>query len=112
MNKILTFFIIAFVALVCTIIYKLRYLKSYFYYHPSKLPSLKPSSKIVDVKIPYDKNNNKLHAWYYLHNDNKDQPILLFCHGNAGNIGSRSKMLLDMIDNGISFLIFDYKGFK
>jgi uncharacterized protein len=116
MNKIITFFIVTIITIIVTIIYKFRYLKNYFYYHPSKSSSVKPSSEIIDINIPYGdnknkKNNKKLNAWYYLHNSNENNPMLLFCHGNAGNIGSRNSLLLKMIDHGISFLIFDYKGF-
>jgi uncharacterized protein len=52
----------------------------------------------------------KLHGWYVPH----DQPraVLLFAHGNAGNISHRSDVI-ELLANrlGVSVLAFDYRGY-
>ncbi|MCB2188222.1 MAG: alpha/beta hydrolase [Deltaproteobacteria bacterium] len=50
-----------------------------------------------------------LHAW---HLPAKESPwLLLFCHGNAGNISHRLDNLHRLHQAGIGVLIFDYRGY-
>src|SRR5579864_1795974 len=35
---------------------------------------------------------------------------LLFCHGNAGNIGNRLEMCQALLSTGANLFIFDYRG--
>ncbi len=49
-------------------------------------------------------------AWYVPARD-PAAPVLLFCHGNAGNISHRVHNLVLLNRIGISVLIFDYPGF-
>ena len=51
----------------------------------------------------------KLHAWW-IPAPGADT-VLLFCHGNAGNITHRLENLAILNRAGISVLIFDYRGF-
>ncbi len=51
----------------------------------------------------------KLHAWY-LPGD-PGQPVVLFCHGNAGNISHRMENLWHFRKLGLAVLIFDYRGY-
>lgn len=66
----------------------------------------KPSGKIKDLWL--GNKTDKLHAWLH-HIPGK--PIILFCHGNGGNISNRNHYLKDMIKKKMSFLIFDYRGY-
>lgn len=50
-----------------------------------------------------------LHAWYLPHPESES--VLLFSHGNAGNISHRLELLERFHDRGISTLIYDYRGY-
>lgn len=52
----------------------------------------------------------RLHAWW-VPAASADAPVLLFCHGNAGNIGDRVYNVKLLHDAGIAVLIFDYRGY-
>jgi fermentation-respiration switch protein FrsA (DUF1100 family) len=55
-------------------------------------------------------DGTRLHGWYVPH----EQPraVVLFCHGNAGNISHRADMLRVLHDLvGVSVLAFDYRGY-
>ena len=69
-------------------------------YHP------KPSKKVKELWIA--QKGGKLHTWLY-HIPGK--PIVLFCHGNGGNITNRNHYLKEMVKRKIPFLIFDYRGY-
>jgi fermentation-respiration switch protein FrsA (DUF1100 family) len=50
-----------------------------------------------------------LHAWYLP--AEAARGALLFCHGNAGNIGDRLDMAARLHGLGFSVLLFDYRGY-
>ena len=102
---------IIFIGILISIFFIMKFLKNKLYFHPYKNHILpKPSDKIHEkwVEFKNGSKNLKLHAWYYPINE---QPVLLFCHGNAGNISNRSLFMKQMMDCNISFFIFDYQGF-
>lgn len=40
-----------------------------------------------------------------------DRPVLLWCHGNAGNISHRLSNVAELYQRGISIFLFDYRGY-
>jgi len=68
-----------------------------------------------DVGLTYQQvelrttDNLKLSAWYLPAED--ERGVLLFCHGNAGNISHRLDSLLLFNRLQMSVLIFDYRGY-
>ena len=54
-------------------------------------------------------DGHKLHGWYAPREDAR--AVLLFLHGNAGNITNRDDRLLAMRRLGFSVLMFDYRGY-
>lgn len=52
----------------------------------------------------------KLHAWYFPIND-INQPIILFCHGNIGNISYRRYVVDLCREINLSLFLFDYQGY-
>lgn len=50
-----------------------------------------------------------LSAWFVPAKDQKG--VLLFCHGNGGNISHRLESIKVFHDLGLSVLIFDYRGY-
>lgn len=55
-----------------------------------------------------DVYEGNLHAWYKKGSSGK---VILFCHGNAGNLSYRQDKLIEFLKMGHSVLIFDYSGF-
>jgi fermentation-respiration switch protein FrsA (DUF1100 family) len=51
----------------------------------------------------------RLHAWFVPCESARG--VLLFCHGNAGNIGDRLDSLQLFHELGLAVLIFDYRGY-
>lgn len=51
----------------------------------------------------------KLFGWYV--EARADRPVVLWCHGNAGNITHRLENLTLLYQLGLSIFIFDYRGY-
>lgn len=54
-------------------------------------------------------DGEELHGWYISHDDS--DRVLLFSHGNAGNISHRLGFLELLHTEGISTFIYDYRGY-
>ena len=55
-------------------------------------------------------DGTKLHGWYVPAEN--PSAVVLFCHGNAGNITFRSDLMLAMQQQvGATILVFDYRGY-
>jgi fermentation-respiration switch protein FrsA (DUF1100 family) len=55
-------------------------------------------------------DGTRLHGWYVPH----EQPraVVLFCHGNAGNVATWAGVLKTLHDRiGVTVMAFDYRGF-
>ena len=60
--------------------------------------------------ISYETDDGEtINAWYVP--ASQDAPVLIFCHGNAGNISHRLPNIRLLTNWGISTFIFDYRGF-
>ncbi len=64
------------------------------------------------VLIP-TRDGERLHAWFVPSPADTPLPAntVLFCHGNAGNIGDRTEVLAAFHALGLATLIFDYRGY-
>jgi fermentation-respiration switch protein FrsA (DUF1100 family) len=51
----------------------------------------------------------RINAWFVPASD--DAPVLVWCHGNAGNISHRLENILLLVRWGLSVFIFDYRGY-
>jgi fermentation-respiration switch protein FrsA (DUF1100 family) len=51
----------------------------------------------------------RLHAWYARAPD--AAPVLLWSHGNGGNIGWRAAALVSLATEGLAILAYDYRGY-
>jgi hypothetical protein len=55
-------------------------------------------------------DGTQLHGWYVPHDN--PRAVILFCHGNAGNVTHRAGTLRALHDwVGASVLVFDYRGY-
>ena len=83
-------------------------------YYPS-IPSRELTASPADINLAYKtvilstSDDVKLHGWFIPATDEKG--VLLFFHGNAGNISHRLDSLRIFHDLGLSTLILDYRGY-
>lgn len=54
-------------------------------------------------------DGERLHGWFFP--GPGEPPILLFCHGNAGNISHRLDNIRLLLEKGLQVLVFDYRGY-
>lgn len=57
-----------------------------------------------------NKNGDKLNGWFF-QNPAPDAPVVLFSHGNGGNIGHRVFLIKALMDAGASVFIYDYRQY-
>ena len=50
-----------------------------------------------------------LHGWFFPLSE--EAPVLIFCHGNAGNISHRIENVKLLVNKGISVFLFSYRGY-
>ncbi len=53
---------------------------------------------------------NKLHGWFF-QLPNPKSPVILYSHGNGGNIGNRLMLVKWLLDAGASVFLFDYRAY-
>ena len=84
-------------------------------YFPAAAIEQKPSDFGLDYEelwLPVDNETEQVHAWSIpAAPENDTGRWILFCHGNAGNIGDRLPVIEILHRLGFSTLIFDYRGF-
>ena len=86
-------------------------LENSFIFHPDQALGDNPANwdlsyKDIQFLTP---DGQKLHGWFFPLPEKS--PILLFCHGNAGNISHRIEIIKFLVKRNISVFIFDYRGF-
>jgi fermentation-respiration switch protein FrsA (DUF1100 family) len=86
-------------------------MEHYFLYFPDSHLVATPDR----FGLPYEEvrfpaaDGVRLHGWYIPGEQGK--PLILFCHGNAGNVSHRLENLLLFHHLGLSVFIFDYRGY-
>ena len=63
---------------------------------------------LEEVWLPMN-DTDSVFAWFV--DAGPSQPVLLWCHGNAGNISHRLGNMRELYHRGLSLLIFDYRGY-
>ena len=82
-----------------------------YVYYPDKTVSLTPEMAGMtyeDVNL-HTADGETIHGWYVPASPSK--LTLLFCHGNAGNVGHRVVTLQLFHELGLNVFIFDYRGY-
>jgi fermentation-respiration switch protein FrsA (DUF1100 family) len=90
----------------------LMLLEEWLIFFPSKYPqgNWQPVGLAVEDAHFAAGDGTRLHGWYVEHK--KPRAVVLFAHGNAGNLSHRAEMLRILHDRvGVSVLIFDYRGY-
>ena len=85
--------------------------ESFFIYYPEASFETVPSDWQVTYEDVYfdAEDHTRLHGWFFPLPGNA--PVILFCHGNAGNISHRLDNVKHLLDQGIQVFIFDYRGY-
>jgi uncharacterized protein len=98
--------IVFFTFLVC-----LMFLEDSFIFFPSRYPEgdWRPQGLAFEDANFQASDGTKLHGWYMSHDSPKT--VILFCHGNAGNVTHRADILENLHSLSASVLIFDYRGY-
>lgn len=52
----------------------------------------------------------RLHAWFF-EALAPDAPVMIWFHGNAGNLTDRAEMCAELARRGVSVFVFDYRGY-
>ncbi len=88
-----------------------KYLEKTNIFFPSKEIELKPDSlglAFEDIYF-YTSDQRRLNGWFVPANGNKK--VLLFFHGNAGNISHRLDSITTFNKLGLGIFIIDYRGY-
>ena len=89
-----------------------RWIESHSVFYPSHDIQKTPK----DVGISYEEvsiptaDGIRLNAWF-VRGSPVSRAVVIYCHGNAGNIGNRIYRLKAFHDLGLNILLFDYRGF-
>lgn len=86
-------------------------LEDQFLYFPTTDIYITPAAAHLDYRdVSFSASDGtRLHGWFL--KGEPDRPLVLFCHGNAGNIADRLEMLRFLHELGVSVFIFDYRGY-
>mgnify|MGYP001598744056 CR=1 FL=1 len=104
------FFLILSITIVVAVI---RQIESRSIFFPMKgMPAVAENSAAHENVFFDTADGKKLHGWFVSASpSNGEAPVVLFLHGNAGNIGHRWEKIRILHDLGVSVFIFDYSGY-
>ncbi len=85
-------------------------------YHPTHGPDVAWDAERLGAEEVFFRTEDGLRLCGWWHDGgtraNADPvPVLLWCHGNAGNISHRAENLQMLTDRGLAALLFDYRGY-
>jgi uncharacterized protein len=105
--SILGVFVLIYAALVLLI----YIFQSHFIFFPEKSLNQTPTDVGLDFEdVNFSSSDNvKLHGWFI--SVKNSIGVLLFCHGNAGNISHRLESIQIFSRLGLNVFIFDYRGY-
>jgi fermentation-respiration switch protein FrsA (DUF1100 family) len=86
-------------------------IENYFIFFPDASFERRPEDMPLDYRDVYfhTEDGERLHGWFFPLN--KGNPVILFCHGNAGNISHRLDNIGHLLKRGLQVFIFDYRGY-
>jgi len=99
-----------FLAGVASIVFYSR-IENFFLFFAQRTLDYTPDSFGLNYKDVFfeSKDGKKLHGWYFP--SSPGGPVILFCHGNAGNISHRLENIAGLLRRGLGVFIFDYRGY-
>jgi fermentation-respiration switch protein FrsA (DUF1100 family) len=100
-------------ALVVILVAVLLLLEEHAIYHPSRYPEGEWQPAIAGLEDCFFQTADgvRLHAWWVSAVQDADGPVLLWFHGNAGNITHRADNLAMLAGSDLGVLLVDYRGY-
>ena len=85
--------------------------ENFFLFYPQSAFDFRPEEmQLVYKDVYFDTDDGKrLHGWFF--KGEEKGPVILFCHGNAGNISHRLDNIRRLLGRGVRVFIFDYRGY-
>ena len=85
--------------------------EDFFVFFPQKSFDFAPEGFSLSYRdIYFDTEDGKrLHGWFFPLP--QGGPVILFCHGNAGNISHRLDQISRLLGKNLQVFIFDYRGY-
>jgi len=93
------------------VVFNYSKIENYFVFHPDSLMQHEPRTlglKYEDVSF-FTADCQKLNGWLFL--QEKGAPVLLLCHGNAGNISYWLEHAWMLLNQNLNVFMFDYRGY-
>jgi len=86
-------------------------IENFFVFFPQSHLNQKPEDLHLKYKEVFfnTEDGRKLHGWLFPLPEKS--PLILFFHGNAGNISHRLDNVRLLLNQGLSVFIFDYRGY-
>ena len=109
-NIFLGIFSVAAVLLVLAVL--VRLLENWITFHPWRELELRPENYGLSAEQTRIRSGrgDTIHGWYFKP-ARADAQVIVFFHGNAGNISHRLDLLAPFVRRGLGVLLFDYRGF-
>jgi len=85
--------------------------ENFFVFHPESGLDMTPEKMGLRYEsVSFDAmDGTRLHGWFFPLS--AKSPVILFCHGNAGNISHRLGNIRQLLFIGFQVFIFDYRGY-
>jgi len=101
--------LILIIALLGCIFY--RRIESFFIFFPETELSVASDELGMDYKEVYftADDGERLHGWFFPLKG--ECPVILFCHGNAGNLSHRLENVQLLLRKKLQVFLFDYRGY-
>ena len=80
-----------------------------FIYFPSTVKPVKPDN-VEEAKV-VTSDGLDLYGWYIPPKSGKNMPVIVFFHGNAGNLEGRVAHVREYINAGYGVLLCEYRGY-
>lgn len=86
-------------------------IESFFVFFPERAFDLTPKDVHLNHEEVYfhTEDGKRLHGWFFPLEGKS--PVILFCHGNAGNISHRLDNVRLLLKHNFQVFIFDYRGY-
>ena len=99
------------IALVLSFFLFYPWIENFFIFFPQTSFDSKPENWHLNYEDAYftTEDGINLHGWFFPLP--QDGPVILFCHGNAGNISHRLDNVARLLERGLQVFIFDYRGY-
>jgi uncharacterized protein len=97
-------------ALVGSFVLMYSRIENHFVFYPQRSLDYMPRDFGLEHRdVFFEADGKRLHGWYFP--PPRNGPVILFCHGNGGNISHRLENVAGLLRMGLGVFIFDYRGY-